>query len=195
MFVFACNPCRCGEYHPYSRDHACRCGEVKRREYRAKISGPIADRIDITRFVEPIKDDQRRADALRFERSEPSAVIRARVTAARERQGLRYAGMPWRLNVHVPGPLLRERWPLTSSAMLRLDEEVYAGKLTRRGAVRVHRVAWSVADLAGVDRPGVEELDVALRLRRADPLLLRQLPVPVMPFPPGGAQVGLQAGA
>ena len=63
MFVFACNPCRCGEYHPYSRDHLCRCGEVKRREYRAKISGPIADRIDITRFVEPIKDDQRRADA------------------------------------------------------------------------------------------------------------------------------------
>ncbi len=115
MFVFACNPCRCGEYHPYSRDHACRCGEVKRREYRAKISGPIADRIDITRFVEPITDDQRRTDALRFERSEPSAVIRARVTAARERQGLRYAGMPWRLNVHVPGPLLRERWPLTSA--------------------------------------------------------------------------------
>ena len=40
MFVFACNPCRCGEYHPYSRDHQCTCGEVKRREYRRKISGP-----------------------------------------------------------------------------------------------------------------------------------------------------------
>jgi magnesium chelatase family protein len=38
--------------------------------------------------------------------------------------------------------------------------------------VRVHRVAWSVADLAGVDRPGVDELDVALRLRSATPLLL-----------------------
>ena len=35
--------------------------------------------------------------------------------------------------------------------------------------MRVHRVAWSVADLAGVDRPGVDELDVALRLRSADP--------------------------
>ena len=60
--------------------------------------------------------------------------------------------------------------------MVRLDDEVYAGRLTRRGAVRVHRVAWSVADLAGVERPGVEELDVALRLRAATPLLLRQLP-------------------
>jgi magnesium chelatase family protein len=55
---------------------------------------------------------------------------------------------------------------------MRLETEVYAGRLTRRGAVRVHRVAWSVADLAGVDRPGVEELDVALRLRAATPLLL-----------------------
>ena len=40
MFVFAQNPCPCGEYHPYSRDHHCTCREVKRREYRAKISGP-----------------------------------------------------------------------------------------------------------------------------------------------------------
>ena len=64
MFVFACNPCRCGEYHPYSRDHRCTCGELKRREYRRKISGPIADRIDITRFVEPLRT-RRRAAAVR----------------------------------------------------------------------------------------------------------------------------------
>ena len=80
--------------------------------------------------------------------------------------------MPWRLNVHVPGPVLREQWPLTDAAASRLDDEVYAGRLTRRGAVRVHRVAWTVADLRGVDRPGVDELDVALRLRSATPLLL-----------------------
>jgi magnesium chelatase family protein len=74
--------------------------------------------------------------------------------------------------------MLRETWPLTLPAMVRLDDEVYAGRLTRRGAVRVHRVAWSVADLAGVERPGIDELDVALRLRAATPLLLRQLPRP-----------------
>ncbi len=72
--------------------------------------------------------------------------------------------------------MLREEWPLTDGAALRLDTEVYAGRLTRRGAVRVHRVAWSVADLAGVARPGLEELDVALRLRSATPLLLSSLP-------------------
>jgi magnesium chelatase family protein len=179
MFVFACNPCPCGEYHPYSRDHRCGCGEVKRRDYRRKISGPIADRIDITRFVEPVTDRDRREAELPGYRPEASASIGARVAAARERQRARYADMPWRLNVHAPGPMLRAAWPLTEAAMVQLDNEVYAGRLTRRGAVRVHRVAWSVADLTGVERPGVDELDVALRLRAATPLLLRQLPSPV----------------
>ncbi len=172
MFVFACNPCRCGAYHPFSRDHDCRCSERARREYRAKISGPVADRIDITRFVEPMHRD----DLMPYERRETSAEIRVRVEAARDRQRRRYAGLPWRLNVHAPGPLLRERWPLDDVAMAALDNEVYAGKLTRRGAVRVHRVAWSVADLADTDRPGPRELDLALRLRRADPLPYESFP-------------------
>ena len=86
-----------------------------------------------------------------------------------------------------PGPMLRERWPLADQAMMRLDTEVHAGRLTRRGAVRVHRVAWSVADLAGVDRPGAAELDVALRLRSATPLLLSSIPA--------STGTGLEAGA
>jgi magnesium chelatase family protein len=180
MFVFACNPCPCGEFSPMSRDHHCRCRELKRREYRRKISGPIADRIDITRFVEPMRPYERE-QPLPFDRPEPSALIRLRVAAARARQRERYAGHPWRLNAHAPGPLLRERWPLTDNAAHRLETEVYAGRLTRRGAVRVHRVAWSVADLAGLDTPGVDELDVALRLRSAAPLLLSSLPKPGAP--------------
>src|SRR4051794_614634 len=176
MFVFACNPCPCGEYSPYSRDHGCDCREVKRREYRRKIPGPIADRTDTPRFVEPVQEHERREADLPMFRPEPSDPIRRRVIAARERQRVRYADTPWRLNVHAPGPVLRASWPLADAAMARLDAEVYAGRLTRRGAVRVHRVAWSVADLAGVERPGVEELDVAIRLRAATPLLLEQLP-------------------
>jgi magnesium chelatase family protein len=176
MFVFACNPCPCGEYSTISRDHHCTCRELKRREYRRKISGPIADRIDITRYVEPVSQQQRQVEALPFDRPEPSAAIARRVAAARERQRQRYAGHPWRLNAQAPGPVLREQWPLTDGAALRLDSEVYAGRLTRRGAVRVQRVAWSVADLAGVGRPGGDELDVALRLRSATPLLLSSLP-------------------
>lgn len=167
MVVLACNPCPCGDYHPTNRDNACTCSEVKRREYRKKISGPIADRIDITRHVEPVRAHEM---ADRLARPEPSASIRARVAAARDRQTQRYAATPWRLNADVPGPVLRERWPLTDEADTDLTEEVYAGRLTRRGSTRVHRLAWTVADLSGADQPGARELGVALCLRTGVPL-------------------------
>ncbi|MCW2755385.1 MAG: ATP-binding protein [Marmoricola sp.] len=172
MLVLACNPCPCGEYSPLTRDHRCICTEVRRREYRRKISGPIADRIDITRFVEPVPAHERNDP---FGRPESSADVLVRVTEARCRQRVRYADDDWRLNAHAPGPALRTAYPLDADATRALDTEVYAGSLTRRGATRVHRVAWSVADLRGVDRPGCAELDTALRLRTARPLDLATL--------------------
>jgi len=172
MLVLAANPCPCGEFHPYQRDDRCTCGEVKRRDYRRKLSGPIADRIDITRFVEPVKPHEL---GDRLAQPESSATVLARVTAARERQRVRYDGTPWRLNAHVPGPLLRESWPLGPAAATRLDQAVYGGSLTRRGATRVHRVAWSVADLRGLDQPRLDELEVALRLRSGTPLDLAMI--------------------
>ena len=172
MLVLAANPCPCGDYHPFRAEDRCTCGEVKRREYRRKLSGPIADRIDIARFVEPVKrhdlDDPLAAP-------ESSATVLARVRAARRRQQERYAATPWRLNAHVPGPVLRESWPLEDAAARQLDQAVYGGALTRRGATRVHRLSWSVADLRGLDRPGPEELEVALRLRSSTPLDLQMI--------------------
>jgi magnesium chelatase family protein len=175
MVVLACNPCPCGDYHPTDRDNRCTCTEVRRREYRRKLGGPVIDRIDIVRHVQPVPPHEAR-DPLA--RPEPTGTVRARVTAARERQGTRYAGTPWRLNAHVPGPALLERWPLEDLAARTLEDRVYAGALTRRGGTRVHRLAWTVADLRGVDRPGLDELDVALRLRTGDPLMFSALTVP-----------------
>jgi magnesium chelatase family protein len=174
ILVLASNPCPCGDYSPYSRDHRCQCSEVRRRDYRRKLSGPVADRIDITRFVAPLR--QQDHDPTRV--PEDSATVLARVAAARARQRARYAGDGWRLNAQVPGPALRTRWPLTEEAACRLDQEIYSATLTTRGATRVHRLAWTVADLRGVHRPGPDELDIALCLRRAAPLDLRALVVP-----------------
>jgi magnesium chelatase family protein len=64
---------------------------------------------------------------------------------------------------------------LTATAARLLDERVFAGGLTRRGATRVHRLAWTLADLYGLARPDIAELDVALRLRAGDPLALASL--------------------
>ena len=168
MVVLAANPCPCGDYHPDARVSQCRCGEVVRRHYQRKLSAPITDRIDVVRHLTTLRGYDR-GDPLA--RRESTAVVRARVTAARERQAVRYAGLGWRLNGQVPGPVLSEEWPLTDAARLTVDDEVYGGRLTARGATRVHRLAWTVADLDGVARPGPRELDVALRLRLGEPLL------------------------
>lgn len=169
MFVLACNPCPCGEYHPMNRDHRCDCPEVRRREYRRRISGPIADRIDIVRHVEPLS---RRETQDPLAVAESSATVRARVLGARERQADRYRDTGWRLNAGVPGPVLRDRWPLDTEGESLVDDRLYSGRLTRRGATRVHRLAWTLADLREVEQPGAAEVDVALRLRTGEPLPL-----------------------
>lgn len=94
--------------------------------------------------------------------------MRQRVTIARARQARRYAGCHWRLNGGVPGPVLTERWPLDATARAVLEEEMGSGRLTRRGGTRVRRLAWTVADGAGLDRPGVQEVRTALILRSTD---------------------------
>jgi magnesium chelatase family protein len=172
MVVLACNPCPCGDFSGDARLNRCTCREVQRRAYRAKVTGPVADRVDIVRHLLPL----RRRDALAdIERPESSAQVRARVVAARARQAERYAAESWRLNGHAPGPVLRERWPLTKAGQQAVDNQLYAGGLSRRGATRVHRLAWTVADLRRVDHPGLDEVDTALRLRTGEPLLLQML--------------------
>ena len=165
LVVLASNPCPCGDYHPDARLSRCSCTEVRRRQYRSRVSGPVEDRIDIRRHVQPVRPHEI-GDPL--SRPEPTAVVRQRVERARAVQEERYAGTPWRLNADVPGPQLSARWPLTPEAAAHVDALVYDGSLTRRGAVRVHRVAWTVADLRGLPPgcpPGLDEVDLAIRLR------------------------------
>jgi len=170
--VLAANPCPCGDYTADARQSRCTCPETRRRQYRAKVTGPVTDRIDITRHLTAVQPYEQR-DPLT--RPEPSATVRERVTRARSRQAERYAGTPWRLNGDVPGPELTARWPLPAPSQAMVDHQLTAGWLTRRGAVRVHRLAWTVADLAGRDVPGPPETELALRLRSGDPLPLGSL--------------------
>lgn len=173
IVVLAANPCPCGDYDADPGRDRCRCSQVRRQRYRDRFTGPIADRIDIVRHVRPVGEGVRH-DPLGAP-PEPSARVRARVALARERQHERFADRSWRLNGQAPGPLLRERWPLSAEAQARLDTNLYDATLTHRGAVRVHRLAWTIADLWGVESPGVTELDTALRLRLGQPLLAAML--------------------
>ena len=169
MVVLAANPCPCGNYHAQASGFTCDCLDPVRRNYRRKLTGPIVDRIDIWRELQPMGGHRGRD---RFARRWTSAELRSLVASARSRQAVRYAGFGYALNSAVPGPALAERWPLPPEGQMLLDQAMSDGRITRRGVTRVHRVALSVADLAGRDRPGVEDVDTALALRSSLPVEL-----------------------
>ena len=171
IVVLARNPCPCGNYHPHASTSRCTCREQERKNYQSRVRGPITDRIDITRHLQPLTA----RDRDQFSHPETTAEVRTRVEAARLRQEQRYAGAGWRLNGQVPGAALREHWPLHRKAQQHVDNQLFGGRLSQRGGVRVHRLAWTVADLAGVEQPGEAEVDVALRLRSGDPLMAATL--------------------
>jgi magnesium chelatase family protein len=93
---------------------------------------------------------------------ESTAVVRARVLAARAAAAERWADNGWRCNAEVPGPVLRGRFRLPRSVVRPLDEGLRRGELTARGADRALRVAWTLADLAGRDRPDDAMVDRAI---------------------------------
>jgi magnesium chelatase family protein len=169
MVVMACNPCPCGEYSANLPGNQCNCTQLQRHHYARKVTGPVHDRIDILRHVLP--PTRQEPSALPGEGPETSDQVRARVTEARDRQHRRFAGREWRLNSQVPSAVLAREWPLPPAAAARVEQEVLDGKLSRRGAVRVHRVAWTVADLRGRDAPTAADVDTAFRLRQGEPLM------------------------
>ena len=85
--------------------------------------------------------------------------------AARERARHRFVDQPWATNAEVPGPALRSTHPVHADGRAMVLDEVGRGRLTARGMDRVLRVAWTLADLGGVDRPGAAEVSAAVMLR------------------------------
>lgn len=160
LLVLAANPCPCGGVS--SRPSQCQCSPTTLRRYRDRISGPIRDRIDLQRTVRPVTARALRAD---LEEAESSAVVAQRVAEAVERQRHRFKDTAWRRNAEVPGPVLRQAHRPDADAMRVIDDAVTRGRLSARGADRVLRVAWTLADLAGHCRPALEEVSEAFLLR------------------------------
>ncbi|MEV1053139.1 YifB family Mg chelatase-like AAA ATPase [Streptomyces sp. NPDC049887] len=160
LMVLAANPCPCGRHTLHGS--GCDCPASLIRRYQARLSGPLLDRVDLRVEVEPVS----RADLLGGGgRGEPSADVAARVREARDRASARLDGTPWHANSEVPGHELRTRWHTAPGALAAAERDMERGLLTARGMDRVLRVAWTIADLAGHDRPGARDVDLALQLR------------------------------
>ncbi|MFC4945388.1 YifB family Mg chelatase-like AAA ATPase [Pseudonocardia sp. GCM10023141] len=156
QLILAANPCPCAPAH----DRDCSCSSVARRRYFGRLSGPLLDRVDLRAQMFPVT-----ALAMAAGNEESTATVRARVQAARAAAAERWAGQPWRTNGEVPGPVLRSRFALPPQAVRPLDARLRTGDLTARGADRALRVAWTLADLVGRERPDRELVEAALDFR------------------------------
>ncbi|MBQ1120353.1 ATP-binding protein [Streptomyces sp. A73] len=175
LLALAANPCPCGRHG--STVGGCECRPASVRRYRARLSGPLLDRVDLRVGVEPLSRSELAAvDG----RAESTAVVAARVLEARERAAARYAETPWKTNSEVPGHELRTRHPVLPGALAEAEDDLERGLLTARGLDRVLRVAWTVADLAGHPRPTRDDVNCALELRtgiRRGVVRAREIPV------------------
>jgi len=154
LLVAASNPCPCGHGEGTAQ---CRCAPGAARRYRSRISGALADRIDIAISVE-----QPGPEALAGEPGESSAAVRARVAAARE-LAERRQGCP---NAELSLAAARRHAKLTPEARAELLQGHRRMGLSGRGHDRVLRVARTLADLRGSERTDADDIAGALAFRR-----------------------------
>ena len=161
MLVAASNPCPCG-----MGDEACRCTAADLARHQRRLSGPLLDRIDV---LVPVGRPP--AEALRTETAPASAVVRARVIEARERQGRRLAAYGLTCNAEMTPRVMRETATPEAEALRLLYDLHDRHRLSARGHGRVLRVARTVADLEGSDTVGPDHVHIAAGLRLEQPAL------------------------
>jgi magnesium chelatase family protein len=155
QLIAAMNPCPCG----YLGEARCHCTPDQIARYRARLSGPLQDRIDLQVTAPRVAQ----TDLTQAAGGEPSSAVRARVLAARRRQAERQGGLnctlsPAALQRHCP--LDREQRNLLNTAAERLG-------LSARAFHRLLRVARTLADLDASAHPGTGHLTEALGYRVA----------------------------
>lgn len=160
QLVLAANPCPCGQ--GVERGELCRCTPMAKRRYAERLSGPLMDRVDIRCAV------TRPAASHRSVAGEASSAIAERVLEARARAQGRFRDCQWSTNAEIPATSLRQHYPPDHHAVSLIIEAEQRG-LNPRGSDRVLRLAWTLADLAGHDRPGREQVSIALALRNEEP--------------------------
>lgn len=158
QLVLAANPCPCGLAGTVGAE--CTCPPMAIRRYSQRISGPIADRIDIRQRLAPLRQSLVASGG-----AGPTSVeVRDRVAEARQRQLRRLAGTPWTTNGEVAGSHLRKRLPLPEGYEA-LDRALITGRISARGVDKIVRVAWTLADLAGSDKIERDQLLAAMAMR------------------------------
>lgn len=152
--VMAMNPCPCG--YSGDRERECSCPEQRVTRYKARLGGPLMDRIDLSLDVHRVDPSR----LLEHPREEPSSAVRNRVMAARECAEAR-GGISSRLS----GKRLLEACRLDEAARTCLVEAALRFRLSGRAVTRLLRVSRTVADLEGRDRVSADHMWEAVGYR------------------------------
>jgi magnesium chelatase family protein len=169
LLIGAVNPCPCGYFsHPRRR---CSCSDEARKRYRARLSGPLVDRLDIHVAVPPVE-----VAALTSARTgESSAEVRARVTRARETQRRRATelGLSARVNAALTGAELERVAELGRDTRRLMELAVDKLGLSARAFTKVLRVARTIADIEGEERVRQPHVAEAIQGRLLDREVVR----------------------
>lgn len=163
LLVCALNPCPCGFYGDPVRQ--CRCNPRQVESYRAKISGPLLDRIDLHVEV-PLIDYKQLTSQ---EQSESSATVRQRVMECRERQTQRFEKLPGtRTNSDMGPKVMREYCSVSDDCSMLLEQAMEQLNFSARAHDRILKVARTIADLAGASELGADHVLEAIQYRSLD---------------------------
>jgi magnesium chelatase family protein len=159
MLAAAMNPCPCGYFGDPTRE--CHCTAPMIQRYVSKISGPLLDRIDIHIEVPAVKYKELRTPSS----SEDSAVVRARVIAARQRQAERFKSeKKTYCNAQMASKLIRKCCTIEKL----LENAVTRLGLSARAHDRILKVARTIADLEAIPDIQAKHLSEAIQCRTLD---------------------------
>ncbi len=159
--VAAMNPCPCGYLSDTRR--SCTCSSAAILRYRARVSGPLLDRIDMHIEVPGLAYD----DLANKDGGEPSALIAERVYAARQRQLDRFQTEPL-CNAHMASPHLRRHCSLDAQCQALLAKAMDRLGLSARAYDRILKVARTIADLVESTDIQSTHLSEAIQYRSLD---------------------------
>lgn len=162
MLVAAMNPCPCG----YLGDpkHECRCSPSQIQRYRARISGPLLDRIDLHVEAPALSFAELRNDR----GGESSAAMRERIEIARQHQLIRFRGTRLTTNARMPPSQLKRYCAIDAKLGDLLQQAMEQLSLSARAYDRILKVARTIADLAEAESIQVPHLLEAIQYRSLD---------------------------
>jgi len=162
MLVAAMNPCPCGYYSDIT--HECTCTLPQIRRYRAKISGPLMDRIDIHIEVPAVKY----RDLASRDSGESSREIKKRVDASRMTQLSRFKGLKIYCNAQMTNRHIKKFCQIDEASQRLLEMAIDRFGLSARAYTRIFKVPRTIADLEGVENIQASHLSEAIQYRSLD---------------------------